>query len=236
MALKTEHGADAIKFWDSVASTFRDNKMVFYELYNEPHISDAHAFMYGSSQYAGMLEMRGAVRKHTADAVLIVAGRVGWAYDADSLVTLDSSLAPYDNVMWNLHPYTNAPNKCPSGYASMVQTLVNGTNKPLIITEFGQGCSPTHGPGSGCQDTGMGYDETILSISKQYSVSWLPWAWRPEANGPNTQSCQDLNGGTTAEPDPLKLVHVTDGKGADFRTLWSKYGAARPSYAPPVAV
>lgn len=227
MALKSDRGADSLKFWDSVASTFKDNRMVFYELYNEPHISDMNAYVQGNSQVAGMLEMRDAVRKHSADAVLIIAGAAGWAYDADSLLTLDKHLNPQENVMWNLHPYTNAPNKCPAGYESLLKELVSSTHKPIIVTEFGQACSPTDGPGQGCPSTGMGYDETIISISAKYSVSWLPWAWQPSSKAPNFRNCQTLNGGTIEAPDSLKLVHVTNGKGADFETLWSKYGPGK---------
>ena len=29
----------AIEFWDSVSSIFKTNELVFYELYNEPHVS-----------------------------------------------------------------------------------------------------------------------------------------------------------------------------------------------------
>merc|ERR1719401_3048532 len=104
-----------------------------------------------------------------------------------------------------------------------VLTLINGTDKPVIITEFGQGCQPTEGAAESCPASTMGYDETILTIAQKHSVSWLPWAWRPMAGGPNTKNCQDVNGGTN--PAGLSLAHPTDGKGADFETLWKRFAA-----------
>ena len=29
---------DSIAFWESIASEFKENEYVFYELYNEPHL------------------------------------------------------------------------------------------------------------------------------------------------------------------------------------------------------
>jgi len=46
--------------------------------------------MHGNDEYAGMLEMITTIRQHAPNNVLIIAGSAGWAYDADSLVTLDT--------------------------------------------------------------------------------------------------------------------------------------------------
>merc|ERR1711871_1057478 len=90
-----------------------------------------------------------------------------------------------------------ASNKCPVGFQSMVSTVQNSTSKPLIVTEFGQACCATHGACENCPASSTGYDEDILNIATAQNVSWLPWAWRPSARGPNTNTCQDLNGGGT---------------------------------------
>jgi hypothetical protein len=187
--------------------------------------------MNGNEQYSGMLEMLEAVRKHSSNPV-IIAGYGGYAYDADSLVQLDAQLGNERNVLYNFHPYMG-PNqagdskKCPAGFETAVQTVLEGTDKPLIITEFGQSCNPTHGAAENCpgeyDGKVMGYDETILTICEKYAVSWLPWAWRGPAKGPNTRTCQDMNGGNEGSA----LYHATDGLGADWSTLWSDH-ASRP--------
>lgn len=94
----------AIAFWESVASKFHDNDFVFYELYNEPHINSEYVFMHGNDDYVGMLDMETAVRKYAPDAVLVIAGGKSYAYDADTLISLDKDLQ-HQNAMWNFHPY-----------------------------------------------------------------------------------------------------------------------------------
>jgi hypothetical protein len=231
---------NCVDFWDSVAAKFGNNPLVFYELYNEPHRVTQDAWANGDATTSGMLEMLAAVRKHT-DSPAIIAGYNHYAYDADSLVSLDATLVKQGekNVIWNFHPYmgpnqASESDKCPAGFESLVQKVINGTDKPIIITEFGQGCQPTEGASESCPGTydgkTMGYDETILTIAEKYSVSWLPWAWRPIASGPNTKNCQDVNGGT--DPAGLSLVHPTDGKGADFLGLWKRFATSSSMWAP----
>ena len=63
--------------------------------------------------------------------------------------------------------------------------LAPHTDRPIIITEFGQSCCPTKGKCEQCPGTydgkTMGYDEAILTVANKHQVSWLPWAWRPGA-------------------------------------------------------
>jgi len=220
--------SSAIKFWDSVSAMFSKNTMVFYELYNEPHLHNVTQWMNGDATTAGMLEMLAAVRKNDLAGVVLIAGATSYAYNADSLVQIDSSIPATSNVMWSFHPYMGPnqagdPTKCPSGFESLILKVNGATKRPSIITEFGQQCCPTSaGVCEHCPSDTLGYDEHIITIAQNYSLSWLPWAWRPAAGGPNTKTCQDLNGGT--DPAGLSLAHPTDGKGGDFATLWSKYG------------
>merc|ERR1719183_3008573 len=107
----------------------------------------------------------------------------------------------------------------------MVQAVLQKTARPVIFTEFGQACCPTHGACMSCPGTydgkAMGYAEAVLTIAQKHGVSWLPWAWKPMAHGPNPHNCQDVNGGT--DPVGLSLYTPTDGKGADFKGLWDRF-------------
>lgn len=229
---------NCVDFWDSVAERFSSNAYVFFELYNEPHRVDLDVWMNGDETHSGMLEMLQAVRKHSSNPA-VIAGYGGYAYDADSLVQLDAQLGDEKNVIYNFHPYMG-PNqagdskKCPAGFESRVQSILQGTDKPLIITEFGQSCNPTHGAAEQCpgdyEGKVMGYDETILTIADKYAVSWLPWSWRPAAAGPNAKTCQDLNGGDGGNA----LYHAEDGKGADFSGLWTDFASRGLPQALPV--
>lgn len=236
MALKVRSDGgptgNAIDFWSSIGQTFGSNPLVLAELYNEPHIGDVGVYMNGNSQYAGMLEMLAAYRNHSATGMVIIAGAAAYAYDADSLVTLDKQLTAQGekHVMYNFHPYmgpaqAGAHNKCQDGFAAMVKQVTSATDKPVIATEFGQACCATNGACESCPSTyagkAMGYDEAVVTILKAVGGSWMPWAWRPGAGGTGGANCQDMNGG--ASPAGLSLVHPSNGKGADWATLWPKY-------------
>lgn len=237
MAQKTKAGGgvtgNAVTFWSSVAATFADNSLVFYELYNEPHITDVATYMSGDATTAGMLEMLAAVRAVDKTGICVIAGAAAYAYDATSLIALDAKLpAGETNVVYNFHPYmgpdqAGASNKCPAGFEAMITQLFAGVSKPAIITEFGQGCQATQGAAEHCPTESIGYDEHVLQICAAHGVSWMPWAWRPGSLIPNTKTCQDLNGASNG----TALVHPTDGKGADWATLWAKYAGVTP--APP---
>jgi len=222
---------NCVDFWDSAASMFADNTLVFYELYNEPHRVDLDAWMNGDDTTSGMLEMLAAVRKHTTAAPVIIAGCNGYAYDSDSLISLDAQLDDTDmNIIYNFHPYMG-PNqagdskKCPAGFETYVTAVLSATGKPAIVTEFGQGCNPTHAASEQCDGVydgkTLGYVETIATIADKHAVSWLPWAWKGTTSGPNTKNCQDMNGG---DEFGNSLVSPTDGKGADFAGLWTTFG------------
>ena len=89
------------------------------------------------------------MRKNSADQVLVIGGGNDYAYDADSLIKLDGQTSD-SLIMYNFHPYMG-PNqsgdkhKNADGYETMVKTIQSGTEKPVIITEFGQFCCDTNG-------------------------------------------------------------------------------------------
>jgi hypothetical protein len=224
-AMAGKGATNCVDFWDSVAEKFASNTYVFYELYNEPHKVELDAWMNGDATTSGMLEMMAAVRKHTT-APVIIAGGNGYAYDSDSLITIDAQLTD-SNVIYNFHPYMG-PNqagdskKCPAQFETYLTAVLSATGKPAIVTEMGQGCNPTHGQSEQCEDTSpLGYVETIASIADKHAVSWLPWAWKGTATGPNANNCQDMNGG---DEFGNSLVSPTDSKGVDFAGLWTTFG------------
>ena len=131
--------------------------------------------------------------------------------------------------MYNFHPYMGQyqagdTKKNPDGFEKMVQLMHGATDAPLIVTEFGQFCCETHGScydyNGFWNDKKMGYVEAIIQISQKYSVSWTPWSWRPAANEVGGNQCADLNTGDTSGTE---LANPTNGKGADWLTLWNTF-------------
>jgi len=226
MALKGT--ANAVDFWKSIASEFGTNQLVFYELYNEPHIDDFAVFVGGNSTYAGMMEMYAAVRAHAPDSMVIIAGQTGYAYNASSLVRLEAEQgSKLHNVMFNFHPYMGPmqqgdSSKSAAGFdAQVAQVLPAG--RPVIVTEFGQYCCARDGacfayPGT-WKGAAMGYVEAILQICSQRNVSWLGWAWRPQAEAANCDG-PDMNG---ENGNTYRLSSASGGQGANWARLFATY-------------
>ena len=106
----SEKVGGSIEFWESISEKFKDNDHVMYELYNEPHLDDTistEVYLNGDDTYVGMIPMIEAVRKHSNDQVLVIAGAREWAYDTDSLIELDS-LTSEELIMYNYHAYMKA--------------------------------------------------------------------------------------------------------------------------------
>lgn len=239
-ALKGGKGP-ALDFWDSISKEFKDNELVFYELYNEPHDVNQNDFIKGSSRYAGALEMISTIRANSPDQMLVVAGGGGWAYDSDTLVQLEKETD--DNLMmFNFHPYmgpnqAGATEKNADGFENHCKNIVENTDKPIILTEFGQFCCDTDGA---CYDYNgtwdghtFGYNEAIINISNKYGASWMPWAFRPITNDSySDHECEDIN----ADGTGLHLVKPTNGKGADWDRLWKDFANVTPNRSTPEQV
>lgn len=232
MALKstgTSATGDSLTFWNDLANSYKDNQLVWYELYNEPYVGDYDIWMNGDSKYEGMLHMYNAVRAHT-DNPIIIAGASNYAYDVQSLVSFDAAVAP-KNVLYNLHPYMgplqrNDQSKSISGFSGYVQTL-KGLNKPIIMTEFGQYCCKADGEcylyNGEYNGQSMGYVEALLTIAKKEEISWTAWAYRPQsASGGADCNQPDAN-------DGLSLYNASsyNGNGAPWAVLYPKYYGAK---------
>jgi len=229
---KSNVTGNSLDFWDSVAAMFKDNKLVWYELYNEPHINDFEVYKDGSDAYAGMVEMYKVVRTHATDSMIVIAGMKDYAYDTDSLISLDKE--DLRNVVYNWHPYmgqaqSGDAKKSAQGFSDMVSKLRDaGVTKPLIITEFGQSCCDTDGacfdyPGTWDSKT-MGYVEAIINICEANAISFLPWSWRPTATTSNCEagraSGNDMNG---EHGNAVALTTNDNKKGANFAKLFTQY-------------
>jgi hypothetical protein len=142
---------DAAHFWTSVANTFKDNPMVGFELFNEPHsaldgsvtLTDAQWLNGGTISCnanhagcpdatptwtaAGMQEMYNAIRATGATNIVMVDGqdwanRTPPALISSSASTTRATDYPATNVVYNLHYYS-----CPS-YAPATATAAASYN------------------------------------------------------------------------------------------------------------
>jgi hypothetical protein len=129
----------AVTFWTSVASAFKSNGSVIFDLYNEPNITDWSCWVSGApasadcarangSAYAvaGMATLLQAVRNAGAPNIAILGGLAyaqdfsKWVTSVQSIPSLPSPLdgISTDNVAasWHAYDFNSAYTQCPSQY------------------------------------------------------------------------------------------------------------------------
>lgn len=151
------HKADALAFFEEIASEYAGYTNIIYEICNEPN---GYATWESVKNYAS--EVIPVIRAHDDDAVILV-GSPTWSQDIDK-----AAAAPldFDNVMYTLHFYADTHR---DDLRSRLETCVtNGL--PVFISEFGT-----------CDASGNGannFDQTSkwLELAEKYNISFFSWS------------------------------------------------------------
>lgn len=154
-------------FWTSVASTFKGDRAVAFELFNEPfHITwrcwrdgcTAHGY-----RIAGMQDLINAVRSTGAKNVVLVGG-IGWANNLSGWLAHKPTDPAHELVAVN-HVYDNGgceTKKCWNGAFAKVARHV-----PLVTTEFGD------------LECNGAFVDRYMTWADAHHVSYLAWVWNP---------------------------------------------------------
>lgn len=131
----------SVTFWTQVATAFKGNGSVIFDLYNEPNITDWACWVSGAAAsancaqangnayaVAGMASMLQAVRNAGATNIAILGGLSysqdfsKWVSSVQSIPTLAAPLngISIDNVAasWHAYDFNSAYTQCPSQYNS----------------------------------------------------------------------------------------------------------------------
>jgi len=157
-------------FWTSVASTFKGNNTVIFDLYNEPHDISWSCWKDSSSgncgTVAGMQQLVNAVRSTGASNVLMIGG-LGWANDLSGWLA-NKPTDPLNNIAASWHMYGNSG--CSGTNCWDTTTVANVIAQvPLIAGEFGE--SPDS---SLCGTTII---DAIMNWLDQHNSSYVAWTW-----------------------------------------------------------
>lgn len=179
-----------IDFWTSLASTFKNDPGVIFELYNEPfQYGDYYSgdpltsiyvgggniikFLTGGATYtaacnspvASMTDMLAAVRATGATNVVLIGG-----YDWCSAMDKWLAMAPKDpqvGAAW--HPYPGQPQSTsfPQDKTSVPAILAAGY--PVVATETGDHDVPG--------TIGSPFVSSLLPWCDNQGISYTPWTW-----------------------------------------------------------
>jgi endoglucanase len=170
--------AQAIPFWTSVASTFKGNNAVIFDLFNEPYASRAtgstttgwQCWLSGgtcpgiSYQVAGMQSMVNAVRSTGATNVLMLGGEE-YSNDLTSWLAYEPT-DPDHNLVASWHSYNF--NTCSSQSCWTSQVAPVAAAVPVVAGEIGE---------NDCADS---YVDPLMTWLDSQGISYLAWAWNAD--------------------------------------------------------
>ena len=168
---------DSVTFWQQVATIYKGNTNVQFELFNEPHPAqwscwngpcpmtndttysdDCHCSKAETYQSVGLQALLNTVRKTGAKNLAIVAG-MDWGFDLSQIATYGLKGT---NVVYDTHPYPYSdkqPQTWDAAFGNVSATY------PVISAESGE------------YDCGTSYISQLLAYDDAHQIGWVAWSW-----------------------------------------------------------
>jgi endoglucanase len=191
--------AQSVPFWSSVATAFKGNNAVIFDLFNEPYPERADSFnetegwqcwLNGGSScvgisypVAGMQTLVNTVRAAGANNVIMLGG-LEYANDLTQFLTYKPT-DPDGNLVASWHSYNF--NTCNTQACWTSQVAPVAAQVPVVAGEIGE---------NDCADT---YVNPLTTWLDSEHISYLGWAWNADfgcSTGPGLIT--DYNGDPTA--------------------------------------
>ncbi len=178
-------------FWRSVASTFKGNLSVIFDLYNEPYVTSWTCWRNGgtasacgtSFDVAGMNTLIRAVRS-TGAKNIVMAGGLAYSNDLSKWLVHEPA-DPDGNLAASVHVYNFNTCDDTACYDSTIAPIA--AKVPVIPGEIGE------------NDCAHGFIDSLMAWFDAHKTGYLGWAWNADFNcnsGPGLIT--DYNGTPTA--------------------------------------
>jgi endoglucanase len=175
--------AEMIPFWETIATHYRNNTMVMFDLLNEPYDYPGWStWQHGGSVAGlpvlsvGMQDLANAVRSTGARQLIIVESWVKPVPSGGSWHTIGDHLIQDSNVMYSYHDYTIAsPRADPSTWDAMWGPLLG--RYPLYVGEWAFLPNAYHTfmcQGITLPQATQGVT-TFLNYLEQRGINWTAW-------------------------------------------------------------
>ncbi|MFK4084968.1 cellulase family glycosylhydrolase [Kribbella sp. NPDC020789] len=187
----------APQFWTGVATAFKGNNAVVFDLFNEPYPEiasdwnktlgwqcwrDGGTCTGLSYETAGMQDLVDAVRATGATNLLMLGG-LEWANDMREWAA-HKPVDPLNNIAASWHAYSFNACATESCWDSQVAPLAQQV--PVVIGEFGQ------------DNCGFDYMQRLVDWADAHAMSYLAWTWNPWGCSTGAVLIKDWTG--TPEP------------------------------------
>lgn len=177
------HEKEAIAFFKRMASKYKNNTNIIYEICNEPNGGTSWKTI---KSYA--VNVIKTIRKYDKNAVILV-GTPNWSQDVDAAAK--SPITGYKNIMYTLHFYAGTHGSWlrQKALAALKKKL------PLFVSEFGI-CDAS---GNGSLNKTEG--ERWMSFLNKYKISYVGWnlSNKNETSALIKASCRKTTGWKTSE-------------------------------------
>jgi endoglucanase len=206
----------SVTFWQQVASAYKDNPAVMFDLYNEPNISNGGyvpnwtCYLDGctqtsarngaSYQTAGTQTLVNTIRGAGANNVIMVEGLAS-ANDVWNYFGAYAPVDPQHNIAAEIHVYNFSGQSTPAEITAMLASNSAGPsvagNYPVYVGEFGDNAlSGTNGCGT---DTTT-FLTNLIGYMNSNGYSYTAWGWDQGegCNGPSLVT-NDESGATYPE-------------------------------------
>lgn len=182
----------SIEFWKQVATKYKNDGRIMFELFNEPYQISTTQWLSGDGTYAGMQQMYDAVRATGAKNVVMVGG-LDWAYDLSHVAS--GTKVNGTNIVYVTHPYGW---KAQAGDIERAYGKVAATY-PVIATEFGY-ADVGGASANNCYESEY---SRLLSDFTTRGLSWTGWAWLVDDARCGFPTLIDSYSGDTTEPGAI---------------------------------
>ena len=154
-------------FWRDISDHYKnDNRVIFYELFNEPTygtgFSDSQSWGQWKSKAEELVDV---IRGYDSDAKIIVSG-ILWSYDLSYVL---ANPVNRQNIVYGTHPYPNQSKSYDEAFGALKAT------SPVFATEFG---FDPNADGQHYQaDTSYGNE--VINYLENKKISWTVWHFSP---------------------------------------------------------
>jgi Tfp pilus assembly protein PilV len=160
---------DSNTFWQQVASAYKGNPHVLFELYNEPHDIPWSVWRNGGPATGftavGMQQLYDTVRSTGANNLVLIGG-LNYAFD---LSGVPANRINGNNIVYATHPYDQPGKNTVAEWDAAFGGL--SAVDPVMMTEFGDfNCSTN-------------FYTQLLSYASAHNISWTAFAWYPGGCG-----------------------------------------------------
>ena len=193
-------------FWASVATYFKRDPGVLFDLYNEPNSIGWRCWKSGCTvsttdgayKAVGMQALVASVRRTGATQPILLGG-LDYSSDERQWRAYEPS-DPARSLVVSFHTYNSTYCDTPSCWAAELNPLAK--RAPVVAGEVGE------------YDCATGYTDAFMAFADRASISYLGWAW--DAIAPGGWSCSspslidDYNGTPSPEGAALHdhLAHL----------------------------